>query len=102
MSRDRDRLERYKERLRIYERDRGVCQACGRLVDINGFEVAHRIASTVANYKRWGAQVVDHPLNKATTHRGSCNDAMNCGFKPDKCWEIVEAISANKERLDGD
>ena len=102
MSRDRERLERHEERLRIYARDRGVCQACGETVDINSFDVSHRIADTVANRKHWGAQVIDHPLNKATTHAGACNDAMNCGFKPDKCREIVEAISSNKERLDGD
>lgn len=80
MSHERKRFEQHEERLEIYTRDRGICQACGQFVDINSFEVAHRICSSVANYKHWGAAVIDHPLNKATTHRGRCNSSMNIGF----------------------
>jgi len=91
---ERQRLELHEERLRIYARDRGICQACGEPVGVNEFQVAHRISNSVANRKRCGDEVIDHPLNKATTHSGRCNDFVNCGFKPDKCLEIVEAIEA--------
>ena len=97
---ERQRLELHEERLRIYARDHGICQACGEPVGINEFQVAHRIAATVCNIKRFGKKVVDHPLNKATTHSGACNDKMNCGFKPDKCREILEAIKACYTDLD--
>jgi len=80
MSQERKRFEQHEERLAIYTRDKGICQACGKFVDINSFEVAHKICSSVANYKRFGAKVIDHPLNKATTHRGRCNSSMNIGF----------------------
>lgn len=92
MSNERLRFELWEERLRIYSRDGGICQACGQPVDINSFEVAHKIANTKANRKHYGDAIIDHPLNKATTHAGRCNSAMNCGFKPDKCREIVEEI----------
>lgn len=63
-------------------------------MDINSFQVAHRIADTKCNRKRFGAEIIDHQLNKATTHAGKCNDAMNCGFNPAKCAAIVDAIKA--------
>lgn len=99
MSRERSRLEIYEERLAIHTRDHGICQSCGNPVSVNSFQVAHRIANTVANRKHYGASIIDHPLNKATTHAGRCNDAMNCGFNPEKCQEIVEAIREFKEYL---
>lgn len=97
MSKERKRLEQYEERLRIYSRDHGICQACGKPVVVNNFEIAHKIANTVVNRKHYGAEVIDHPLNKATTHPGRCNDAMNCGFRPDECRRIVEAVRLSKE-----
>lgn len=90
---ERARFELYEERLRIYSRDGGICQACGEPVDINSFQVAHRIANTKANRSRWGTRVIDHPINKATTHPGRCNDAMNCGFNPSKAQAIADEIS---------
>ena len=111
MSVERKRFEQAEERLRIYARDHGICQACGKPVPMDGFEVAHRIANTVSNRKRFGAEVIDHPLNKATTHPGRCNDKMNCGFRPDECRHIVEAVKAARveatidrleEAIDGD
>ena len=111
MSVERKRFEQAEERLRIYTRDYGICQACGKPVPTDGFEVAHRIANTVSNRKRFGAEVIDHQLNKATTHPGRCNDKMNCGFRPGECSRIVEAVKAARveaaidrleEAIDGD
>lgn len=111
MSAERKRFEQAKERLRIYARDHGICQACGKPVPMDGFEVAHRIANTASNRKRHSDRVIDHPLNKATTHPGRCNSAMNCGFRPDECRRIVEAVKAARieaaidklrEAVDGD
>jgi len=95
---ERKRLVIYEERLAIHARDMGICQACRQHVGLNEFEIAHRIANTVANRKHWGDAIIDHPLNKATTHAGKCNDKMNCGFNPAKCQAIVDAI---KECMNG-
>jgi Fe2+ or Zn2+ uptake regulation protein len=95
MSKGRKRFEQHEERLRIYARDHGICQACGEPVDIESFQIAHRIANTVANRRHYGNDIIDHPMNKATTHAGRCNDAMNCGQKPYECSQIVDAIKSN-------
>ena len=96
---DRQKRALYEERLSIYSRDGGICQACGLPVDINSFEVAHKICQSKMNVKRFGRSVIDSPHNKACTHRGRCNDAMNCGFKPDKCAEIVALVQADWKGL---
>lgn len=85
-------LDRMDERLALYSRDRGICQACGMPVAFTDFEVAHRIADTVANRKRWGDDVIDSPMNKAVTHRGRCNSAMNRGGRPNECEEIARKV----------
>jgi hypothetical protein len=92
---ERQKLALHEERLSIYSRDGGICQACGLPVDINSFEVAHKICQSKMNVKRFGRAVIDSPHNKACTHRGACNSSMNCGFKPDKCAEIVALVQAD-------
>lgn len=91
------------ERESLYARARGRCEACGEMVEYTLFEVAHRIANSVANRKRYGRRVIDHPLNKAVTHRNgyrgrACNDAVLCGGNPAACAEIVRRIEAERAK----
>jgi len=83
----------YEERLAIYNRDGGRCRTCGEPVDVNAFEVAHRIADTICNARRFGRAVIDHPLNKATAHAGRCNSRMNIGTNPVECAKLVKEIA---------
>ena len=92
----RSGLALYEERLAIYSRDGGICQACGNRVGVNEFEVAHLIANTKVNRKRFGSHIIDHRLNKATTHAGRCNSAMNIGNNPGKCAELVRQIEEDE------
>jgi hypothetical protein len=85
-------LEAYEERRAIYLRDRGLCQACNKPIAFSDFEIAHRIANTKANRRRWGAEVIDHPLNKYVAHRGRCNDACNIGGRPMECQALAQKI----------
>ena len=89
---ERARLDAHEARLAIYARDRGTCRTCGFPVTADEFEVAHRIADTLANRKRWGDAVVDDARNKATTHRGACNSAQNIGFSPVAARALADEI----------
>jgi hypothetical protein len=98
MSRERSRFETHEERLAIYKRDHGLCACCSLPVDINSFTVAHRIARTKAMLKKYGREVIEHPLNKACTHPGVCNDGVLITFQPvarevliDKILEAIDA-----------
>lgn len=88
-------LDAYEERVYIYNRDRGECQFCGEPVAFAKFQLAHRIANTKTNRKRWGAAVVDSPLNQCVTHPGRCNDGMNIGQRPVECAELAARIAVD-------
>lgn len=97
MSRERARFETHEERLAIYERDHGLCAYCGRPVDINSFQVAHRISRTKAMLKKYGREIIEHPLNKATTHPGACNDGILITYRPVSREDLVQVIRARIE-----
>jgi len=88
----RHNLETYEQRLEIYYRDEGICQFCKMPVSINDFQVSHIIANTKWARKKYGACVIDHPLNKACTHSGRCNDGMLITFNPVKREELADKI----------
>lgn len=89
---ERARIETHEQRLAIYERDGGICQYCGKPVAIDAFTVAHRIARTRWAVARYGADVIEHPLNKVTTHPGRCNDGVLITFRPVEREELVARI----------
>ncbi len=93
---ERQRFINHEERIELYLRDSGICQTCNSPVSIDDFEIAHKIANTKANLKRWGKSVIDSPKNKATTHRGACNSAQNIGFNPEKSKALAEEIMGVK------
>ena len=87
------KLDVYEERLELYKRDKGICQYCKKPVSINEFEVSHIIADAKWARKKYGTCVIDHPMNKACTHRGRCNDGMLITFNPVKANELADKIS---------
>jgi hypothetical protein len=54
----------------------GICPACFLPVALLESELAHFIPQRNWAIKRWGADVIHHPLNMALTHRGTCNSRM--------------------------
>lgn len=98
---ERKRFEIWEERIELYVRDKGICQSCNKPVGINNFEIAHCICKSKANRRKFGAHVINHPLNKRVTHPGRCNDAMNCGNNPAACAAIVRAIALDDEARAG-
>ena len=88
------------ERWAIYYRDHGICQACGRPVLACEFQLAHRIANTVAFRRKYGSEIIDHPLNVCVTHPGRCNDRMNIGNNPGACQALLQQIEEHNHGSD--
>jgi hypothetical protein len=88
----KNKINIYEERLELYERDNGICVFCKKPVLVNDFQVSHLIANAKWARKKYGGCVIDHPLNKACTHPGKCNDGMLITFNPVKTNELVEKI----------
>lgn len=68
------------------------CERCGD----RATEVAHRIANTKVNNKKYGKDVIMHANNKRASCHG-CNDYFNIGNKPVQAEELVKII---REELD--
>lgn len=78
-------------------RSGGRCEVCGELLGGKA-QGAHRIANTEANRRKWGAWIIDHPLNIAMVCSLKCNDSCNIGNNPGACLDLVGRI-LNRERL---
>lgn len=88
-----NRLERDEERLAIFERDGWRCKCCGRSVYSQGVpQLAHLLANTESNRKKYGDCVIDHPDNRVATCSLYCNSKMNIGFKTAEAEELADSI----------
>jgi hypothetical protein len=88
-------LDRYDERTLMYDQAGGRCASCQETVIFSEMELAHKIAKTKSNVRKYGRTVIDHAMNKAVTHRGKCNDAQNIGFNT--CAADALAFDINTE-----
>ena len=85
-------IDRFDERLYIYHLYHGICQGCGEPLAFDETELAHCIARSKMNIRKYGKNVVNSRENLRPTHRGRCNDLQNCGFNPAKCAIIVRQV----------
>ncbi len=65
-----------EQREEIYEKQEGRCAFCGMPMFFTDFELAHILAESRDNIRRFGRGVIDHPDNKRATHRGECNSGV--------------------------
>lgn len=70
----------------------GVCEVCGKPLGAHA-QGAHKIANTIANRKKWGSMIIDHPLNIVMVCSLFCNDACNIGNNPRNCLSLVKRIA---------
>lgn len=75
-----------------------ICPVCGGYIHRYGRpQYAHKIANTVANRRKWGSFIIDHPLNGVYVCSMKCNDACNIGFNPGAVLDLIAEI-VNHER----
>ena len=79
-------------RAEVQNRANFRCKVCDSMVPEGFGEVAHKIARTDGAVRKYGAGVIEHPMNKEWTCRGDHNDAVNIGKKPVAVAELVEKI----------
>lgn len=91
----REKLEAEEKKKRIYYMKGGTCEVCGKVIPYAEAQLAHRIAKTRPNIKKYGKNVINHPLNLALTcsdRFGRCNDACNIGNNPVKVAKLLGEI----------
>lgn len=85
-------LDLEEDRMTLYRRQHGLCETCNQSLRYQESQLAHRIPEALWAIKKWGMSVIDHPLNKALTHAGACNDAVLIGNDPETCKALVKLI----------
>lgn len=84
--------EEYREmRRRLYIRAEGRCEVCGAPLN-DYFELAHRIPQRKHLIKKYGKDVIHHPLNLRVTCRGRCNDSVSVGESEEMHRSIIREI----------
>ena len=68
------------------------CEVCGKPTAIHDGQLAHRIPQRKWCIRKWGAEVLHHPLNLAWTCSTGCNAAVSIAGWPVRCAELVERI----------
>jgi hypothetical protein len=63
------------QRIRLSEKQDGICPSCEMPLGETGYELAHIIPEREWTIAYYGFDVVDHDLNKRATHPGKCNSA---------------------------
>jgi hypothetical protein len=77
----------------VFARDGYQCATCGRSIYHFGFpQMAHCIASTEANIKKYGKEVIHHAGNLRAVCCLRCNDAQNIGNQPEIADALAESI----------
>jgi hypothetical protein len=92
----REKIEAEEKKQKIYVQRSGVCEVCGKLIKHSEAQLAHRIAKSKPNLRKYGEDVLSHPKNLALTCSdkfGRCNDSCNIGNNPGKVQELLSEIA---------
>ena len=75
--------------------DRGCkCEVCGKPLHLGNLQLAHICPATKGYLKKYGKDVINHPLNLATVCSLKCNDDVLLDPKthPIEAQELMEKI----------
>lgn len=79
---------------RVFDRAGWRCEVCGRpILDLGTPQLGHRIAQSKANMRKYGPEIIHHPLNMAATCSLDCNGRVAIS-KPGDVGPLVDRILA--------
>ena len=86
------------DRLEIFERDNFQC-VCGKSVYAYGTpQLGHVVPQRKHFLKRYGKEIIHHPMNLVSTCSLKCNASVSIGGKPLEIAELVEKIKQELQR----
>lgn len=96
---EREKFEFREKKKAIYNERGWCCEACGKMLAMGNFDLAHRIGQ--GNIALYGKEIIHHRLNVAISCKNAdCNDSFNIGNMPGQVKilvvEIKEAIKEEK------
>ena len=95
---ERKSFEIQENREEIFARDGYICQVCGKSILQYGTpQLAHLIAQSQSNIKRYGKEVMHHQNNMKSVCSLYCNSLCNIGNRPVECEALVNKIKKAME-----
>ena len=91
---ERERFIYQENRMRLMVERGCTCEVCGNHLDYGNLQLAHRLPKSKGYLKKYGKEVIHHPLNLATVCSLKCNDAVLLDPKthPIEAQELIEKI----------
>lgn len=90
------KMEAEEKRQDIFDLADGLCKVCGEPVNRFGTaQLAHRIAKTKPNIKKYGNEIINHKNNLVPVCSLKCNASVNIGFNPVCVSKLVDNIQRN-------
>jgi 5-methylcytosine-specific restriction endonuclease McrA len=91
-------------RLKIFKRDKFICQYCGKPIAYGQPQVAHQIPQRKMYLKKYGKEIIHHPNNLKSVCSLKCNSHFDLGIKDEliknKVQEIIKKIEEDKKILE--
>jgi hypothetical protein len=76
-----------------YLEQNGVCAYCGQdLLATDKVELAHRVPQRKYLLKKYGKEIIHHPLNMKLTHAGNCNAGVQLMPESLPAKRLIEKI----------
>ena len=90
---DRQKMQAQDKKEMIYFDRDGRCEVCNKQIPFNQAQLAHRICKSKANIKKYGADVIHHPLNMALVCSLKCNSKVNISGNFGKILDVLAQIT---------
>lgn len=82
-----------------FYRQRGRCAACNKIFSIfDSVELAHICPQRKWLIKKYGKEIIHHPLNMKLTHTGECNSSVQ--ISPNKTALLEEHIDMIRNAIE--
>jgi hypothetical protein len=91
---EKERFKYQDERILLMFKRGCRCEVCGEPLHLSNLQIAHRIPKAKNYLKKYGKEVIHHPLNLATVCSLKCNDAVLLDPKthPIEAQELIRKI----------
>lgn len=93
---ERERFEANEQKAYLLAKAGGRCEVCGEYC--NYPQLAHLIPQQKMYLKKYGKEVIHHPMNMRVVCSLRCNSAVNIGANPIAVSMLVDKIKAALDR----
>lgn len=92
---ERQKIEVMEKKIHLYMDRGGICEVCGKPVELSQAQLGHRFPKTKYNIRKYGKDITHHSYNLALVCSLKCNSAVNISNKPEEIKVLVERIKLN-------